>query len=527
MSFVCEISGEPLLSDGDDVVVVTPSGHVCWKRFILRELSESPGKDPFEPNRPLTEDMLIPLHKVPSIVPPRHPKAATTSFHGMLQNVASEYDAILLELFDTRKLLEETRQELSQALYQNDAAVRVVARLAQERDVARHDLANYQATIAAATASSTSGGPTGALTDPSLSNKKKRKFVTDVNNVTLTNDIPQDDWDIMVETWDDLHKNRKGQVKAAALHAPTDMTAYTIVDSPSIHKTKCKGITAMTVIGTIVVSAGTDKEVIFYDATEKSVVNAVSVGKAVVSLSANSSHLLVATPSAVKLFTVTGDELGQVAMKNPVAVSLHPDGIHGLVLAQDGVLTLCRITDSISPIATFQTPDTSSSSMIKATCGTLHPDGLLYMAGLENGHLQIWDLKAKKLASTLMLPSGSDGPDASVVAVQVSPNGYHIAAVHASGKVVVWDLRKQKVLHVWNDDEGSTMEHVVDVAFDDSGKYLAYGGSTGVCITTVKEWTQVTVLETKHVGSLQWMAQTLVVASKKSRALVLFGVPES
>lgn len=46
----------------------------------------------------------------------------------------------MLELFDTRKALEDTRKELSQALYQNDGAIRVVARLCQERDQARQQL---------------------------------------------------------------------------------------------------------------------------------------------------------------------------------------------------------------------------------------------------------------------------------------------------------------------------------------------------------------------------------------------------
>ena len=63
----------------------------------------------------------------------------------LLGLVGKEYEAFVLELFDTRKALEETRKELSHALYQNDAAVRVVARLAQERDEARQELANWKA----------------------------------------------------------------------------------------------------------------------------------------------------------------------------------------------------------------------------------------------------------------------------------------------------------------------------------------------------------------------------------------------
>jgi pre-mRNA-processing factor 19 len=52
----------------------------------------------------------------------------------MLQN---EWDAAVLEMFALKQQCNSTRQELSYALYAQDAASRVIARLIRERDSAR------------------------------------------------------------------------------------------------------------------------------------------------------------------------------------------------------------------------------------------------------------------------------------------------------------------------------------------------------------------------------------------------------
>lgn len=85
----------------------------------------------------LTLDDLLPI-KSSRVVRPRPP--TLTSIPALLSTFQNEWDALALETYNIREQLARTREELATALYQHDAAVRVIARLTKERDEARDAL---------------------------------------------------------------------------------------------------------------------------------------------------------------------------------------------------------------------------------------------------------------------------------------------------------------------------------------------------------------------------------------------------
>lgn len=511
-----------MTSNNADDVVVTPSGHLCLKRLVLAKLLENGGIDPFsDAGRPLSEDDLVSLQasKNRPNMPP--PPASVSSFSGTLQQLAKEYDSVVLELFDTRKSLQESRRELSQALYQNDAAIRVVARLSQERDTARHEAQRFQAIAEAggsttAPASKSAPSINGSAEEPP---SKKKPRLDESADLPLTDSIPGSDLDTMLGTWEQLHQVRRSKAKSTYVLPES----WSSASSQSWHKSTCRGVTAMAQCEKYIASAGKDKHIIVYDLEGQVVVATLSPKCLVHSLDimpkdgGEEGTLLVMAAAGQELRVYdssTQDVLGSCDLGDDiVGVNAYPTGKHCSVVTKGGKMAIFRVGASgVQHISTFTAEDGVTYSN-----GALHPDGLVYAAGTSKGEVMLWDLKNKCPAGT-MQHSAAETEDA-VVCLTFSSNGYNVASAHASGAVKVWDMRKSKFVAEVNISGDDVLKSVTALAFHPDGKYLAYGGQGGLHITLLKEWKVSASLAIKVATSILWDPKWIATASDRGRTV--------
>lgn len=127
------------------------AGNVYERRLIEQYIREN-NTDPVTGEETSTEDLLD--LKQPRAVKPRAP--TQTSIPALLSTFQNEWDALILETYELKQALATTRQELSTALYYNDSAEKVIARLTKERDEARDALSKV--TVGASTGHTNGAG---------------------------------------------------------------------------------------------------------------------------------------------------------------------------------------------------------------------------------------------------------------------------------------------------------------------------------------------------------------------------------
>ncbi|OAG02753.1 Prp19-domain-containing protein [Paraphaeosphaeria sporulosa] len=438
---LCAISGEAPQAP----VASRKSGNVFEKRLIEAHITEH-HTDPVTGEDLSVED-LIEL-KSPRIVTPRPPNL--TSIPSLLSAFQNEWDAIVLETFTLKQQLAQTRQELSTALYQNDAATRVIARLTRERDEAREALSNV--TI--------SGG--GAANGDAMQ----------VDSQALPDELVAK----VDETQQELFKTRRKRPVPDGWATGDDVSAFEVT---SASEPLYPGSSAVSIdeSGDLALFGGADGVAGIYSLSQQKLVYALKAGSAVTTTAWWGPKAVVGTSAGtIKIFE-DGNEVAQLGSHAGAvsSVSLHPSGA---ILATSGVDKRFIFHD----LATFK-PVSDVYTEAEITCSDFHVDGLLFFTGGADGNIRIFDVKN----GTPMAVMEAGGP---VRALSFSENGTWFAvAVKGSTSASVWDIRKQSPIKVL--DVGSPID---SIRFDYTGQFLATAGSGSVSVQqytkSSKSWSE-------------------------------------
>jgi pre-mRNA-processing factor 19 len=220
----------------------------------------------------------------------------------------------MLETYTLKQHLDTTRQELSQALYQHDAACRVIAKLMKERDEARAMLNALQ------TQGINLNIANGSAAAPE--NGEQAQAAPDMEVVAPTASLGEDVLSRIMGKHDELSKGRKGRKAPSDLATREAVCGLKEAELWTPHESSKAGVTALAVTQHfnenaprfVSLTGGVDKSAIFTD---------LASGHVLARLTGHSKRVsCVAMTSSSRPIAVTGSVDRQVKVLLPRVCSL-------------------------------------------------------------------------------------------------------------------------------------------------------------------------------------------------------------
>ncbi|KAG7152056.1 Pre-mRNA-processing factor 19 like protein [Verticillium longisporum] len=436
---LCGISGET----PQEPVASRKSGIVRSRHRLNRLIEKYITENGTEPGtgEALTTDDLLPLSQS-HIVRPRPP--TLTSIPALLATFQNEWDALALETYNLKEQLARTREELATALYQHDAAVRVIARLTRERDEARDALSRVTVTGGAANG--------------------------DAMAVDSVETLPEEVAERVAVKHQELSKSRKKRPVPEGWATPEELAAFQTTASTTL---PVPHTSSLALEGDYAAIAGPEGNAAIYSIDSDKLERHVQVGQPITDTVWTGSKLIFSTTQGtVKVFE-SGSEIASLAENAGAvtALALHPLGDLLAFVGQDKSIvfydlsTMSRVSRTYGDAA--------------LTCCAFHPDGHIFAAGTATGELKLFMTATLDVAASFSL-------GAPIQALAFSENGFWVAATaKGQSSVTIFDLRKEgeaakaKVLE--------TGGSVQSLAWDYSGQFLATAGASGI---TVQQYTK-------------------------------------
>uniref|UniRef100_A0A8C7FN03 Pre-mRNA-processing factor 19 n=1 Tax=Oncorhynchus kisutch TaxID=8019 RepID=A0A8C7FN03_ONCKI len=464
----------PVSNEVPEHPCVSPVSNQVFERRLIEKYIAENGTDPMN-GQPLSEEQLIDI-KVSHPIRPKAP--SSTSIPAILKALQDEWDAVMLHSFTLRQQLQTTRQELSHALYQHDAACRVIARLTKEVTAAREALATLKPQAGLVVAQAVASQPhAGGAGEPMEVSEQVGMIPEIIQKRGKT--VPEE----LVRT-EDLSKKVPPCFRSFFFRFIASVPGILSLDLCPSDTNK-------------VLTGGADKNVVVFDKKEEQIIATLKGHtKKVTSVIYHPSQSVVfsASPdSTIRVWSVTGGNCVQVVRAHEASVtglSLHATGDYLLSSSEDQYWAFSDI--QTGRVLTKVTDEAAGCAL---TCAQFHPDGLIFGTGTADSQIKIWDLKERTNVANF---PGHIGP---VTSIAFSENGYYLATGAQDSSVKLWDLRKLKNFKTITLDNNYEVKSLV---FDQSGTYLAVGG-TDIRVYICKQWSEVLNF-TEHTGVVTGVA---------------------
>ncbi len=498
----CTISGEI----PDEPVVSRKSGHLFEKRVIEKALTATGGKCP-ETGQDLQPNDLIEVKTSGKATRPM--QSSAMSFPGLLANLQSEWDAIMLENHQVKKALNKTRQELAHALYQYDAATRLIAKILTEKDelqVALNESLSAErnkplnsapkrklqetvdiVTVPGSSMAISNGEGSKPTTSDSLEPRETKRLketaptdespATESANVSANGTkekelalLPSETIENIENLSKSLRKKRKSKKSSSSLEKSSAIETFTSVakcielgESPcsSIAYLDEERVAVATLNGKVTILNSTSLQIEESRDTSTSAVTVLARPTESEPYFASGSD-----DGCVQVWDSAKDGKVRLTEKDTSAVvdlAYHPNNNLLFSCSDDGGWTWRDLADGKILSTRGGGKDIEENKRYRS--GAIHPDGVLFATGCVNGTTEMWDIRSMKMMAGFETPNIHG--DIGVSSLNMSENGYYLLA-GVNGTVVIWDLRNQQIAREFKIEESP---EPLAVQLDYSGAY--------------------------------------------------------
>lgn len=409
----------------------------------------------------------------------------------------------MLEAHATKQQLHATRKELSHALYQHDAACRVIARLTDERDDAQKLVADLKYSLADQNASK------------EVPSSKPSRSTKELDPEVTTH---------MTEFWKETSRSRKKRLACKQLNTVESIASWSRIKpmEPFSSELGARDVSICQQSGSIVICGG-KPGVVWLKGPESQAIAHESIADtcAMIPRGGSSPGTVFAT-SGADAVTIWRAERGvieavaAVEVRGVASVAAHPTGSYIAAMRNNASWTLMALGMGTSVLRELTSTSTIHSSEFVSAPLKFHPDGLILATPTTSSHghiIRIWDVKEQKHVHSF------EGHSAPISCVAFSENGYYMASSSADATTKIWDLRKLAEFKTL--DSQNTVD---SLAFDHSGRYLAHASATRIQINVVKEWTTLCEIQVDdNIRALEFGVNAEFLAATTSEGLKLFG----